>query len=133
VGAIYGVFGESQPADMERIGARLAQRGAGDSAWMPARGVRFGCRFTEHEPFDQIAGERVVLDGCVDNRDEIALLLGDPQGAGRGDAALLMTLYRAFGPSGLAHVDGQFALAIWDAGAERLVLVVWSRGVVEHL
>ncbi|HEX6011495.1 MAG TPA: asparagine synthetase B [Geminicoccaceae bacterium] len=128
MGAIYGTFGEGEPGDTERMGARLGHRGAGARWWTPARGVRFGCRFTEHEPLEQVAGERIVLDGSVDNRDEIARLLGDSRGAERGDAALVMDLYHAFGLSGLAHVDGQFALAIWDAGTERLVLArdPWS-------
>ena len=128
MGAIYGIFGEGEPGDMERMGVRLAHRGAGTRRWAPAHDVRFGCRLTDHEPFEQVAGERIALDGGVDNRDEIARLLGDPHGAGRGDAALLVDLFHVFGPSGLAHVDGQFGLAIWDAGAARLVLArdPWS-------
>ena len=36
------------------------------------------------------------------------------------EAALALSLYREFGPEGLEHLEGDFALVLWDAGASRL-------------
>lgn len=60
----------------------------------------------------------LVMDGRVDNWEELREeLLG--RGARlrtRADAELVLRSYEAWGTDCLAHIDGDFAFVIWDAG-----------------
>lgn len=71
-------------------------------------------------------GLRVVLMGRLYYRadvraglDLVAAGLRTP--AEECDAALALAVYRQRGLEGLEHLEGDFALVIWDAGAQRLV------------
>jgi asparagine synthase (glutamine-hydrolysing) len=61
----------------------------------------------------QVAGDVVcVLDGSVFNRREL-----DPAGEHESDTALLAHLYRRHGfPEAVRLINGEFAIALWDAG-----------------
>ena len=41
---------------------------------------------------------------------------------GRGDTPVIPHLYEEFGPSFVEHLEGMFAIALWDAAEQRLVL-----------
>src|SRR6185436_20512734 len=66
---------------------------------------------------------RVVLDGRLDNRNELA---GDLRAEGVGlrdesDVELLLRAYECWGEACAAQLLGDFAFAIWDAGRQALV------------
>ena len=63
---------------------------------------------------------RIVLDGRIDNRDEIARLLDLPRER-RSDAAVVLAAYDAWGPEGVSRLLGDFAWVLWDGVARRLV------------
>ncbi len=61
-----------------------------------------------------------VLDGYLQNTEELAGTLGVERGAGPAD--VLLHGYLAWGPAVAERLEGNFAFAVWDARARRLVL-----------
>ena len=59
----------------------------------------------------------LVMDGRVDNWEELRKELSDRDASlrDRSDAELVLRAYEAWGQECLAHIDGDFALVIWDA------------------
>jgi len=59
----------------------------------------------------------LVMDGRVDNWEELRKELSgrDTSLRDRSDAELVLRAYEAWGQECLAHIDGDFALVIWDA------------------
>ena len=66
----------------------------------------------------------LVMDGRLDNRDELSALLLQHRAAlhSREDAALVLAAYEAFGEGFLRHVDGDFAIVIWDSRQASVLL-----------
>jgi len=60
----------------------------------------------------------LVMDGRVDNGDALRreLLSRGAVLRSRADAELVLRAYEAWGQECLTHIDGDFALVIWDAG-----------------
>lgn len=122
MGAVYGIVGGADRAELSALSARLAHRGAEAAEWSPASGVWFGVRGSAAA----VARQRevaVVFDGSIDNRRELV------RGLGRGgeaeparDGILAGELWDAMGDEGLARIAGQFALALWDARNRCVVL-----------
>src|SRR4051794_20563949 len=58
---------------------------------------------------------------------EVRLAINAPEGQGgparcaAGDAGLALAMYREFGLEALERLEGDFALALWDARAARLI------------
>jgi|GEM_PF-1777704 len=66
-------------------------------------------------------GDLVIsFDGRIDDRAGLAAALSLPSSA--SDATLIAAAYKRWGDDFLAHVLGNFALALWDARAHRLLL-----------
>ena len=65
-------------------------------------------------------GLSVVWDGEIFNRRELGRLLG--LGGDAPEAEILGACYRKWGADCARHLDGQFALAIWDARRRALYL-----------
>src|SRR4051794_39249440 len=128
MGAIYGVFGDSEARELSAMGSRLAHRGLSARVWRPAGDVWFGNRFTAGECAEVCYGAPVNFHGVIENRDEVAALCGLDELDPASDSTLLLELYRRFGPEGFGHVSGQFAVALWDGAARCLVLArdAWS-------
>jgi asparagine synthase (glutamine-hydrolysing) len=73
-----------------------------------------------------ISGLRAVLMGRLYYRTDLHARLGPAPAGSRTpadecDAALALAVYRQRGLEGLERLEGDFALAIWDAGKGRLV------------
>jgi asparagine synthase (glutamine-hydrolysing) len=62
-----------------------------------------------------------VLMGRLYYRDDLRARLGSRSPDGANDAALALTAYRHFGTSGIAGLEGDFALVIWDARRNCLI------------
>jgi asparagine synthase (glutamine-hydrolysing) len=70
----------------------------------------------------QVAAEgnhKVIFDGWLYNRSDLALELAKPEDA--GDALILLAAYRRFGESVIPRMKGRFALLIWDGSQRELV------------
>lgn len=80
---------------------------------------------TGQQPVSNESGEIVaVLNGELYNFAELRAELGANGHAvrGTGDTPVIPHLYEEHGPAFAERLEGMFALALWDAGRERLVL-----------
>lgn len=86
---------------------------------------------------DESRSVRVVLDGRIDNRDELVDAFTADGRAIRGDtdAEIVLRAYDTWGDDCAAHLRGDFAFAIWDARRRALVCgrdVLGSRPLYVH-
>ena len=77
----------------------------------------------ERQPIANTAAHlAITFDGRLDNRDEL-LRQADGAPDAIGDAELILRLYRAHGVECVALLLGDFAFALWDGDAQRLLCV----------
>jgi asparagine synthase (glutamine-hydrolysing) len=137
--AIYGIVAGSRSeqrldTDLPAMSAALRPRGPDDDVRRvdATDRVAFGFRFLrtaigEASPGVLVNEDRSVMmicDGHVFNGPILRSYLRDKghSVASRHSCELLLHLYEEEGISGWRRADGQFALALWDARAKRLVL-----------
>ena len=76
-----------------------------------------------YQPVSNEAGDVVaVFNGEAYNFMSLRDQLGGHQVRGTGDTPILPHLYEESGPHFVGRLHGMFALALWDAGRERLLL-----------
>jgi asparagine synthase (glutamine-hydrolysing) len=82
-------------------------------------------------PLASPAGHVIAGDIRLDNRGELFEALGIPhtERAALGDGALVLAAYARWGADCAEHLLGDFAYAIWDAPARRLVCSTDGYGV----
>lgn len=121
-------------ADLAPLSAALAHRGEAEGCWLEGP-VGLACRLRRTTPEARLEQQPavaargvVVFDGRLDNRAELlqALSLGPATVA---DPDLLLAAWTAWGEEMLPRLLGDFALALWDPHARRLVLARDSLGV----
>jgi asparagine synthase (glutamine-hydrolysing) len=137
VSAIFGVLrfdgGDVNAREVERMSNTLAHRGPDGRKFVIAGPVGLGhCLMRvnaedvfERQPLiDREANLTVVADCRIDNREELAGIFGI--GAAElhdvPDSALILRAYKTWGEDCAEHLLGDFAFAVWDAGAQRLML-----------
>jgi len=77
----------------------------------------------EHQPLADTHGHVLLFDGRIDNRaDLIATFEPADGGEQLSDADLVLMAYRRWGRKAMAHLVGDFAIAIYVAKEQRLVL-----------
>jgi asparagine synthase (glutamine-hydrolysing) len=122
MGALYGILGDADSAELRAMGDRLEHRGAARAEWSPAPQVHLGMRGSAGS-LQQTAGGPLVFDGFIDNRCSIAEAVGrSGQPTSETDPSLLLELYASSGTERLHEIAGQFAFAVWDSGRQRLLL-----------
>lgn len=79
---------------------------------------------TETQPFVGASGAVALVDGRMDNRDELIALLGPADARLRTapDGMLALALYERMGREFVHKLVGDFAIAIWEASQRRLSL-----------
>lgn len=133
LGGIGGVVrwdgAAASPAEADRLLAPIghrAQAGASRYSSGPATLVQAvlvrSVRSTPSASRSRQGGLAVVADGRLFNRDELAdqLQVGDRGALALAD--LLTAGYRRWGVDLVRRLDGEFALAIWDAPRRRLLM-----------
>ncbi len=113
----------------------LRHRGGVLEQASPAPEVRLGAR--RHEARDDASaaavarsGAIIVFDGRLDNRDEIIPAFPDPiSAAALPDCALAALVYDQKGDDFVSRLNGDFAVAVFDAGRRRLLLARDAVGV----
>ena len=79
-----------------------------------------------HQPmYDPVTGNWIVFNGEIYNFRELRAelqALGESDWRSTSDTEVILKAYRRFGERCLERLHGMFALAIWDAGRERLLL-----------
>jgi asparagine synthase (glutamine-hydrolysing) len=137
VSAIFGILrfdGDAVAAgDLERMSATLRHRGPDGRKTVTYGEAGLGhclMRVNQEDLFeaqplrDRASGINVVADCRIDNREALADRLGIGEGALRDmpDSALVLRAYKAWGEACTEHLVGDFAFAIWDQTAGRLLL-----------
>jgi asparagine synthase (glutamine-hydrolysing) len=104
------------------MGERLAHRGAGAAEWTLSPSVHFGQR-SACELTASPKRPCMVLDGDIDNLDELVKLLGRTCSTAEYDPAeVTFSVFRRFGVKGFRFLKGHFAVALWDEKNHCLVL-----------
>lgn len=76
-----------------------------------------------------LSGVRCVLDGRLDYRAELAAKLAISRPESVCDEQLILAAYEVYGTAFCEHLEGDFALAVWDAKVRRLLLARDALGV----
>jgi asparagine synthase (glutamine-hydrolysing) len=139
---VCGICGEltfdAPPVSMRTIAAmrdRLEHRGPDDKGAYVSDGGRAGLGFRRlaiidvsgaaNQPMANEDGSvRVAFNGEIYNFQTLRarLLANGHQFRSHSDTEVLVHLYEDAGPAFVDEIDGMFAIAIWDARANRLVL-----------
>jgi asparagine synthase (glutamine-hydrolysing) len=124
-----------EPGILAAISGRLRHRGADGERQCLSGSVGLSCQHLWVAPEDQgvfqpvagRSGAMLVFDGRLDNRDELVSTLGlDPTA---GDAACALAAYERWDDEFAGHLAGDFAAAVFDPRAERLLLARDTIGV----
>jgi len=133
VSGIVGFFNrDARPADdgvLARMSAALGHRGpdgegrrlAGAAALAHQHLWATPEEVGEVQPLVGASGAVLVMDGRLDNRDELLGALRLPPTA--SDAACALAAYETWGAAFPEHLNGDFAIAVYDAPRHRLLLV----------
>jgi len=148
--AIFGVLrfdgGPVSADDLERMSGALAHRGPDGRKFVVTGPVGLGhclMRVNQEDLFEQQplhdheADLTLVADCRIDNREELAGVFGIGTAALRDmpDSALILRAYKTWGEDCAQRLIGDFAFAIWDGRAEKLVLArdhTGQRSVLYH-
>jgi asparagine synthase (glutamine-hydrolysing) len=127
---VFGLLGLQDEQILPAMARRLAHRGSAAEMREAAQGVSLGCvgdrvvpGILEHDRWT------LVADLAVYNQPELRAAQELDEDQARGAGGLLLALYRRFGGQGLAMINGDFALALWDSGAQELILARDFTGV----
>src|SRR5690606_26075382 len=119
------------PDAARAMGRAMAHRGPAGAAWVGAGAalLPLGGEVASRGPL------RGVADARLDRPDRLAAQLGLAFGA--GVAELLVAAWERWGDVLVIHVDGDYAVVVWDERARELVIVrdvlgVRSVYVVRH-
>jgi asparagine synthase (glutamine-hydrolysing) len=129
------ITGTEQPADrvvIAQMNDRLRQRGPDDQGYYVAGPVALGMRrlsiidlATGQQPISNEDGSLwVILNGEIYNFSELrpALESRGHQFRTRSDTEVIVHLYEDYGDDFVDHLNGMFAIALWDSRKRRLVL-----------
>jgi asparagine synthase (glutamine-hydrolysing) len=124
-----------EPEILTALGARLRHRGADGERQRVAGAVGFSCQHLwvapeDHGAFQPVvgaSGAMLVLDGRLDNRGE--LIVGLALERDLSDAGCALAAYERWGDAFAAHLAGDFAVAVFDPRARRLLLARDALGV----
>ena len=136
---IVGVFNlDAQPAEdalLARMSAALRHRGPDGEGRRVAGPAGFGWQHLwvspeetgEVQPLVGRSGAMLVMDGRLDNRDELLGALRLPPTV--SDAACVLAAYEAWGEQLPERLNGDFALAVFDPRQPRLLLARDAIGI----
>ena len=135
--AIFGILhlGDDRPVEpawLEAMSRALAGCGPHSGGAWHDGGVALGARLLhdtpeaayERQPLaSRDGGAMLVADARIDNPDELEAQL-EVETAGGGpipDSALILAAWQRWGEDCCAHLEGDFAFALWDARQRRLI------------
>jgi asparagine synthase (glutamine-hydrolysing) len=125
---VFGLLGAAEPQSLQAMACRLAHRGSAIDIREVAQGVSLGCvadyaapGIAEHEHWT------LAADLTLYNEAELRTKLG--LRASNDAEGLVLAAYGRFGADGLALINGDFALALWDDQARELILARDFAGV----
>jgi asparagine synthase (glutamine-hydrolysing) len=130
---ICGLFapsGQSDQSLVERMNAALVHRGPDEGSVdafghcvLGHRRLRVIDLATGSQPVANESGDVIaVFNGELYNFRQLRAELAGHQIRGSGDTPVIPHLYEELGPKFVSRLEGMFAIAVWDASRERLVL-----------
>ena len=129
---IAGYVGFDDPGLLREMCASLTHRGPDDSGFFTSSGVGLAMRRlsvidlkTGHQPIANEDGSiQVVLNGEIYNYQDLTdeLKRKGHQFVTSSDTETIVHLYEQYGLDFAQHLRGMFAIALWDAKRNRLVL-----------
>jgi len=135
--AVFGILrfdgGTVNARDLERMGNTLAHRGPDGRKFVTDGAIGLGhclMRVNQEDLFerqplrDQAADLTLAADCRIDNRRELAQAFGLSAADVRDlpDSAFILAAYKKWGEDCVEHLLGDFAFALWDGRAGKLVL-----------
>jgi asparagine synthase (glutamine-hydrolysing) len=135
VSGIVGVWSrtgaEVDPGLARTMAEAIRHRGPDGAAFHAADGSAVGLQRLMVTAEDRLEpaipttpeGGWIVLDGRIDDREELARRLPGCRLEEHSDAALVLALFRAHGTACFPWLIGDFAFALHDAASRRLLLV----------
>ena len=130
--AVHG--GVSPPAELLRdMGQNIRHRGPDDEGIYSAQG--FGCVHRRLSIIDLATGQQpmlsqdanlvLVFNGEIFNFVELReqLVTQGHQFTTNSDTEVILHLYQRYGLDFVSHLNGQFAIALWDKRIEQLLLI----------
>jgi asparagine synthase (glutamine-hydrolysing) len=122
--------GRPDAALVERMNALLVHRGPDEGSVdsfgrcvLGHRRLRVIDLTTGSQPVANEAGDvTAVFNGELYNFRELRAELAGHEVRGSGDTPIIPHLYEDSGPAFVSRLEGMFAIALWDAARERLVL-----------
>jgi asparagine synthase (glutamine-hydrolysing) len=139
MGGICGVWNlDGRPTDarvMSDMSRTLQHRGLDGERSRIEGGVGFSCQHMwvaaeDHAAYQPIVGESgamLVMDGRLDNRENLVRALALDRRV--SDARCVMSAYERWPGSFVERLAGDFAVAVFDPSAQRLVLARDAMGV----
>jgi asparagine synthase (glutamine-hydrolysing) len=136
---IAGFFGlDARPADdalLARMSATLRHRGPDGEGRRVAGAAGFAWQHLwvtpeetgEGQPLVGRSGAMLVMDGRLDNRDELLGALELPRVS--SDAACVLAAYETWGERFAERLNGDFALAVFDPRQPRLLIARDAIGI----
>ena len=123
------------PAVLSRMSGSLQLRGPDGESRQVAGSIGLAHQHSwvtpeetgEVQPLVGRAGVMLAMDGRLDNRDELLPALGLPKTA--SDAACLLAAYGVWKERFAERLNGDFAVAVFDAARQQLLLIRDSIGV----
>lgn len=130
---IAGYAGFNDPPLLRRMCGVIAHRGPDEEGFFEEDGVGLAIRrlavidlATGSQPIaNETRDVHVVLNGEIYNFEELRarLLSAGHRFSTRSDTETIVHLYEDYGLDFVGHLQGMFAIALWDARRRRLVLV----------
>jgi asparagine synthase (glutamine-hydrolysing) len=123
---------DGRPIDsrvLSAMAARMRHRGPDGERNRIDGSIGFSCQHLwvaaedhgTHQPIVGESGAMLVMDGRLDNRDELLSALGLDHRV--SDARCVMSAYERWTDGFAGRLNGDFAIAIFDSRAQRLLLV----------
>src|SRR5438132_6571433 len=130
IAGLYSPAGPPNPELVDAMRAALVHRGPDEGSTDACGRCVLGHQRlkvldldTGFQPVSNEAGDVVaVFNGEAYNFEALREQLRGHEVRGTGDTPVLPHLYEEDGPRFVERLEGMFALALWDAGRERLVL-----------
>jgi asparagine synthase (glutamine-hydrolysing) len=130
IAGLYSPAGPPNPELVDAMRAALVQRGPDEGSTDAFGHCVLGHQRlkvidleTGYQPVSNEAGDVVaIFNGEAYNFLSLRDQLGGHDVRGTGDTPILPHLYEESGPRFVERLHGMFAVALWDAGRERLVL-----------
>jgi asparagine synthase (glutamine-hydrolysing) len=120
--------GPARPEILDRMSEALSHRGPDGEGRRAAPSALLACRHLwvtpeeigERQPVVAPTGAMLVLDGRIDNRQELLERLELPPTV--SDAVSVLAAYDVWGDAFPEHLNGDFAVALYDGSRKRLLL-----------